>query len=84
MFSRVKEEFPGSIQVDPARRIKPARRYCWNVKQRVTFLTHQFCAVPGKKSPRGDADPRRMCHATQTDWAALMLIVHGPAEAEDT
>ena len=82
MFSRVKEKFPGRIQVDPARRIRPACRYCWNVKQRMTFLTHQFCAVPGKKSPRGDADPCRMCHATQADRAALTLIVHYPPKAQ--
>ena len=81
---RVKEKFPGRIQVDPARRIRPACRYCWNVKQRMTFLTHQFCAVPGKKRPRGDANPRRMCHAAQADRAALSLIVRYPPKAQKT
>src|SRR6266566_4505817 len=75
-----KKNLPRRIEVHPALRTEPARRYLRNVQQTVTADADQLRSIPGKKVSRRLTNPRGVCQFSQTYRTPLPLVPQRPAQ----
>src|SRR5260370_23375791 len=78
------EEFPRTVEVEPALAAEPAGGQGWNVEQGVSAHADHLGSVPAEEGARGQAHGGRVGDAPQADRAPLALVPNGPTEAEQT